>query len=320
MRTGLIVLLGLTCGCATDDAAPVEGDTEAQTESGMDASMSGTMSSTAGTTGTGTGSTGTGGSTFATMTATDSTSSTTSRTTDPTGEESSSGESSGGAADCETLGLEGLLLYSTLDDAGSVTTPMVGNGPGEVNTTPADDFVAGVFDDAIQLDDATEYVRFPQVGNIDFQQGTLEFCLQPSYDHLDSLDHSIFDTGDLGTGGMRIRKAGGDNGNNFQVFANPPGGGNLQEFNGPSNGYALVPGQWHRVTVSWDFTVAAGVPSIRAWIDGNELLDASGPTGPITTISPDPSGYVWIGAMSSGNWAADGVIDDVRIYDSALVP
>jgi hypothetical protein len=324
MRIGFVVAVGLTLGCNAEEA-PGDGDADGgATEGVTETESSASTMATASTSGTSTGTaSGTQGTTFATMTATDSTSTTTTTTTTD-GEESGSA-SSGEVADCDTLGLEGLLLYSTLDDAAAVSSPMVGAGAGEVSTSPADDFVAAVYDDGVRLDDSAEYVRFPQSSggtpNIDFSRGTLEFCYRPDYDHLDSLDHAIFDSGsNFGSGGMRIRKAAGSNGNAFQVIVMPAGGPPVNEFNGPSNTYAFVPGEWHRVTVSWDFAVAVGEPNIRVWIDGAELVDPSVPTGPLTAVAPDPAAYVWVGALEGGMWSADGVIDDFRVYDSALEP
>lgn len=261
--------------------------------------------------------------TFATSTATNTDTDTGDETSGSTGEDTED-QTTGETAGCDGLGMQGLLLWTTLDDESSVTAPMTGAGAGEVSTMPANDFVSALDGQGVMLDAAGEYIRFPQqsggTDNIDLDQGTIDFCYRPNYDHLDSLNHGIFGTGDIGgAGGLRIRKAAGNNNNALQVIAN---GGSFNELNIPSNAYAFVPDTWVRITVSWDFGVGMNEQNTHVYIDGVEVIDPNAPTGPVAVPGPDPAGFVYVGAVDDGDppWSSDATIDDFKLYDSARVP
>ena len=323
-HVGLFLTMGaLALGCGDSDAGGTETD---ETSSGGETDDPSaptdptTPSTTAGTSDPTSDATTMPSTTFATSTTGDD--ATTSDSESDTGDSGS--DSTGRLGTCEGLGNAGLLLHSGLDDAASTMTPIVGNGSGEWSMSPADDFVAALIDGGVNLDAPDEYVRFPQAtgdgANIDLSMGTIDFCFRPNYDHLDSQNHAIFGTGDLGSGGgLRIRKAAGDNGNAFQVIAIDTSM-NFNEFNGSPNDYAFLPGEWYRVTVSWDFTVGQGEANIRVWIDGQELVDAGGPTGPTTMPTANQAGHIYVGSVDETGWGGDAVFDDFKLYDAALVP
>lgn len=229
--------------------------------------------------------------------------------------------STGGDAGCEGLGRAGLLLWTTLDDAGSVAAPAVGAGSGTSTTAPIDDFVAALDDGGIRLDALAESVTYPQqvggVGNIDFERGTIDFCYQPNFDSFDSLDHQIFGANGPNGSFLRMRKAGGNNANALNIIVRDPSM-TLAEFQAPSSNYSMSAGQWYRVTASWDFTVGAAEQNIRIYLDGVELVPSNVPTGPLQMPTPDGAATMSIGAF--GNGSADAVFDDFKLYDSALSP
>jgi hypothetical protein len=229
--------------------------------------------------------------------------------------------STGGAAGCEGLGPAGLLLWTTLDDAGSVTAPAVGAGSGTSTTAPIDDFVTALDDDGIRLDALAESVTYPQqvggVANIDFQRGTIDFCYQPNFDSFDSLDHEIFGANGPNGSFLRLRKAGGNNANALNMIVRDPTM-TLAEFQAPTTNYTMSTGQWYRVTLSWDFTVGNAEQNIRMYLDGVELVPSNVPTGPLQMPPPDGDATMSIGAFGSGS--ADAVFDDFKLYGSALSP
>ena len=62
---------------------------------------------------------------------------------------------------------------------------------------------------------------------------------------------------------------------------------------------------------------------LRRLPDGVEVVDAQPPMGPVNVPGPDGNSFVYIGAFNASNmpgWVANGIIDDFKLYDSALVP
>ncbi len=229
---------------------------------------------------------------------------------------------------CEGLGNAGLLLHSTLDDLDSVTTPAVGAGSGQVMTMPADDFVPALDGNGIYIDEGSDVLGFPQRANgnnnINFEQGTIDFCFRPDFDHTDGLNHALFDARapmNAGGGFIRMRKAAMNNNNTFQVLFLEPGDmGTFGELAIDPNDYALNAGKWVRITVSWDFTVGPNEQNLRVYFDGVELIDPDPPLGPQTMPSASNNRSMFIGHFPNNDWPAFGTIDDFKLYDTALVP
>ncbi len=251
-------------------------------------------------------------------------------TTDPTDttDSDTTDSDTGMGGGCEGLGDQGLLLHSTLDDAGAVMNPAVGAGMGQVFTMPADDFVPGLDGDAVYIDAGAEFIRFPQRANgndnINFEQGTIDFCYRPDYDHTDGENHALFEargSNMSGGGFIRVRKAAQNNANSFQVLFLEAG--NMATFGElaiDANDYAWTAGEWVRVTVSWDFTVGGNEQNLRAYLDGVELIDPDPPLGPQNMPSPGNMGNIFVGFFNMNDWPASGAIDDFKLYDSALAP
>ena len=334
--------LCLIPACGGDDTTSGSTDTATETDTGSDTTDASTSDDSEGTTAGPTEPTGTDSdsSTGVTDPTTDPSttdpSTTDPSTTDPSTTDPSTTDPSTTDTDtttmggdlCPGLGPGGLLLHTTLDDAAAVMTPVVGQGAGQVNTNPADDFVPALNGDGVNLDEGGEFVRYPQQANggdnIDFTQGTIDFCYRPDYDHTDGQNHALFEAQasmQSGGGFLRVRKAAMNNNNTLQVLYREPGmGGQFGEFNADPSDYQLLAGEWYRITVSWDFTVGPQVQNIHLYIDGVEVIDNSPPTGPAQMPTPSPNEFVSVGVFTGQQWPASGVVDDFKLYDSALAP
>lgn len=218
----------------------------------------------------------------------------------------------------------GVLLHTSFDGIAAVTSPVVGEGAGaQVVTSPGNDFVPGLLGNAVRLDTVGEHVSFAFDDGPNYRHatGTLDFCYQPLADHTDGVDRGLFDTSDFGNGGMRIRKAGIANDNELQMVVLDATGTLAAASEVPSNAYLFEAGVWTRLTFSWDFTVAAGEVSLRMYQDGVELTPKAAQTGPVNTRSGAPMDRLFLGGVEAPqNWVANGLLDELYIYDRAIVP
>lgn len=213
------------------------------------------------------------------------------------------------------------VIYTTLDDAASVLSPAVGDGTG-ASLIPNDGFVAGLCGQALRIDDTGELVSYAQVvGNspqFDYDLGAIDFWYQPGFDHTDGLNHHLFGTEDFSTGGIRIRKAAANNGNNFQVIFFNGAGGLFETQVAPSD-YRLSPGQWVRITVSWN-TQRSG-NAVRIFFDAQEATYATTAKGPFSMPPASSNDSMFLGAWHGGDpEVADGLLDDFKLYTSELTP
>ena len=216
------------------------------------------------------------------------------------------------------------IVHLTLDDAGSIVNPAIGAFTGEFMTMPANDFVTALEGNGLRLDDPEDFVRFPMIDTgVTFfvEHGALDLCYRPDYEHTDGIDHGILATTGSGVAGLRIRKAGASNGNAFQVIALDINGAFGVEANIPSSEYSFTPGVWTRITVSWDFNVAAGARNIFVYFDGIEAFEPSPPVGPVIMQDSLPGELVYLGTFGPPQgWSAAGVLDEVYIYDRPITP
>ena len=88
----------------------------------------------------------------------------------------------------------GVLLYTTLDDAAAITSPVVGIG-GTTTLDPAD-FVAAQVGNGAQFVGSGKVVTFPAIvgatQNVELDRGEIEFWYRPNYDAAaDDVTHAL---------------------------------------------------------------------------------------------------------------------------------
>lgn len=230
---------------------------------------------------------------------------------------SSSGTSSGTGAPIP----EGVLLWTTLDDASAVTMPLVGDAAEATSTTmPANDFVPTPQGGGVRIDEMGEYVRYRQIAdaaNIEFDRGTIEFWYRPDYDSADGQRYRLVAT-DGSTSGLRIRKAMTDR---FAMVLFDATGMEHITSVGPLD-YQWSAGQWIHIRVTWDTLGSPGSPAVHIYFDGVEVpqYDEVAAAG-ITMGDEEPSGWLYIGARSDGTPSvASGILDEFIVYDEPVPP
>ena len=220
----------------------------------------------------------------------------------------------------EAQGQATKLLHTTLDDPASVTAPLVGTGSGAViATTPANDFVPGQSGNGIRINAAQEYLRLPQtdgaVQNVELDQGTVEFWYQPAYAHSDGVSHRIFGLGDKNQpGSMGLYKRVTFYGNDLYLIIHDATGTGRETTVAGTN-YSWSAGQWVKLRITWDSTVAAGVQNVRIYLDDIERQYGSASTGSFLMPAESTTQHIWVGSLSANETnTASGVIDELKIF------
>jgi glucose/arabinose dehydrogenase len=221
----------------------------------------------------------------------------------------------------------GVLLSSSLDDLNAVTMPAVGTGVGSaVNTSPANDFVPGIAGNGLRIDAATEYARFVETDgvtqNVELDHGTVDFWYQPSYASNDGVRHTLLTIGQVSgpTVGIYLEKNNGVNSNEFTVRVSNATG-RTYGTGVSSNFYGWSAGQWVRVRVTWDFNSTGR--AVHIYFDGAEVGQYSYDRIPsLLTMGPESqTAFIYLGERTaSGKTPADGVIDELTIYDQVVIP
>jgi len=215
-----------------------------------------------------------------------------------------------------------LLLYITLDNSSSVTSPQTGTGAGaSLAGTPT--FVAGQVGQAMNIDANQEYARFQLMDgvrqNAELTKGTVEFWYKPNYNHNDGLRHNIFSIGSFGSPGSITLVKGGGNELGLFYFDSTGTGKEASEISGSN--YSWTAGQWVKIRATWDFTVSSGIQNTRIYLNDTERTYGFTTTGPVSMPAESMSQHIYIGNRSTtdGNHA-DGVFDEFKIWSGALAP
>ena len=99
----------------------------------------------------------------------------------------------------------GIRFHSTLEVAGSVTNPDIGDGTGSTVSGPS--FTAARYGQGARFAAATDFIDVPLISggqNIELDRGRIEFWYQSAYAHDDGVEHYLFDLDNNG-GLSRIR-------------------------------------------------------------------------------------------------------------------
>ncbi len=82
-------------------------------------------------------------------------------------------------------------------------------------------------------------------------------------------------------------------------------------------------GDWVLIRFTWDWTGPAGTRNVHLYLDGVEVpvIPALASKGPAVFPDESTSDYVWLGNRGSmSGFTANGLIEDVRIWDRPLSP
>ncbi|MCB9585078.1 MAG: hypothetical protein H6718_06755 [Polyangiaceae bacterium] len=225
-------------------------------------------------------------------------------------------------------GMEHPALYTTLDDDSAILNPVYGNAVGA--NYSGDGFRTAQCQTAIRIDGSDRYVAYRQIKdgyqNFEYQQGTISFWYQPSYDHADNKNHHLFaSNGEArwnSTGGIRIRKASGSNSNEFQVLAIQQGVGPaiLKETTVSAANYGWKQGDWVHIEITWDFRVASGTAqNVHIYFDGVEATYGKTSFGALNFPAESEDARFFIGAWDNlDSETASGLVDEFMIWTSVV--
>lgn len=231
---------------------------------------------------------------------------------------------SGGAARPSCEGLlpphGSAIFHSTLDSAGALANPAIGDGTG-VTAAGAPAFVSAIFATGAAFTQQTASIGWLQISNgtnFKTESGTLDFCFKPSFASAVDQDHILF-YAETESGFFTVRKAAALNQLELQVIASASTSTTETTF--PPANFSFVPGTWYRLTVAWDFSPGDSQRQVRLYVDGIEIVP-----GPVAgmgafAIAPEmPTQRFYLGGGGSGRPSALGVFDELVIYPDPTPP
>ncbi len=212
-------------------------------------------------------------------------------------------------------------FHVTMDDLASLSSPLAGSGAGSATTITSADFGVGTCSSAVHFFFGLQ-LSYPEVAPqgdagapppaiIDYTEGTITVWYRPDYDDTDVKEHDILRGSDLlGHGGVKLSRA--TTGRlRFQLHdASGTLSGNVETV--PNR---LVKERWAHIAVSWKRGL---VP--RIFLDGflEKSHAASDRVVGGTPATPSPSERLGVGGAVTGVLSAEGWIDELRIYKTAL--
>jgi hypothetical protein len=167
---------------------------------------------------------------------------------------------------------------------------------GEPGTPNGTDLVVGKFDQGVQVD-ATDTLVYETVGNLEREQGAIEFWVKPQWDGDDGQSYTLFEVGNTWFNRMRIMKDGANN-LRFMVWDS------TTEYGVAYNIGHWQAGEWHHVAATWQ------APHIALFVDGQERDSRDDANVPDTLAD-----LIYLGSSSWPDQQADAVLDEVRISD-----
>jgi hypothetical protein len=201
---------------------------------------------------------------------------------------------------------DGVLFWSTLDDAAAIESPAAGSGPGELI---GGDIVPAPSNAGLLLDEPGEMASWPVAlevpTNLLLRRGALDLCLRPRVDHDSTEVMPIFAAGG-GDDVLSVVKS--EEGQLVVAWTFVPNSG---AFFVPVASYALTAGEWYRLTVTWQFEAEPKVVTIA--LDGVLLpggLEGQYPDGVPANVE---MGALGVGAELQ---PGPGTLDEVVVYDA----
>jgi hypothetical protein len=167
---------------------------------------------------------------------------------------------------------------------------------GESGTASGTSFKGGQYGQGVLID-GTDTLTYTVAGNIDYNQGSVEFWLQPTWDGDDGGNHTLLWWGDNYDVFFHLRKDGISN----LVFDRFYEGGSC---GAPHNVADWRAGEWHHLTITWNG------PEMALYEDGLEVAQ----TVCGGTAHPNANS-LYVGSGMGGDQAVDATIDELRISD-----
>jgi hypothetical protein len=202
-----------------------------------------------------------------------------------------------------------LLWHSTLQDQASVdASPDVGS-PGTVNGTTT--WEAAKYGQGFLFDAAGENITFSSSGNFNLSQGSLDFWYQPRYAHTDGVPRVLWHNAGDASHYFLLEKTSAD-----ELKFTIQNGASATTATVTSSNYSWRNRDWVHLRVSWDAGAAAGLQA-RVLVFGSEPTHSDSGT---YSTSGMIVGQNYIGSDSSGSNSANGITDEIFVYDAPAGP
>jgi len=209
---------------------------------------------------------------------------------------------------------QGLVLYLPLNE-GSGDTANDQSGKGNVGKLFGGPmWVAGKNGSGVYLDGKDDYIEIP--GSVLTKEGTIEFWFKPDWNGDDDEDFRIFDAS---LGGIYFFIAKGAdhadiNPQDFGFYFEDASDADWQdiEFN-PAD--IIKAGQWYHIAATWKF----GGGKAFLYLNGEQIATSPNILGAFPALNPNPRFGLEVIEYVPSKHGATGVIDDIAIYNRALI-
>jgi len=199
-----------------------------------------------------------------------------------------------------TSATPGLLAHWKLDDAAGLTAmDSVGSNDGTLKNGPG--WAVGQLDGALSFDGSNDYVAVPHQDDLSLT-GQMTFIAWANNANTSGGYQVIVAKDDPGNGASNYWFGMWNDELVFGFWAD----GSFREAR--TSGVDMPEGSWNHLAASFDNTT----DDVRLYVNGTEVL-----AGSLTWEPTTETADLWIGQSVDGeNW--DGMLDDVRIYDTVL--
>jgi len=168
---------------------------------------------------------------------------------------------------------------------------------GEAGDSEGIEFVPGLYDQALNFDDE-DLLTYAIPGNIDPDQGAIEFWVKPGWNGNDEESYTFFEAGEEWFNRLRIMKDGGNN-LRFMVWDADT------EYGIAYNVASWVAGEWHHVGATWEDD------QIALFVDGQQVGSEH------ANLPGEIPGMIYIGSSLWHDQQAEAVMDELRVSSTA---
>ena len=198
------------------------------------------------------------------------------------------------------------IWYSTLQETTAISPPDIGS-VGIIMGTPT--YVPARYGQGARFDGVSDVIRFDATG-MDVTRGTVEFWVQPEFDHTDGVRHTFWFNSGSGGDFFLLEK---DAANNLE----------LGVFNGTSTfvrilsaDYSWRDGDWVHIRAVWRDAASPG-SQLQLYVNGSEPTHTDSGTYSATGMTV---GNNYIGNIAAGTSPANAVIDEFVLYEGNHQP
>ena len=198
------------------------------------------------------------------------------------------------------------IWYSTLQETSFVSTPDIGSS-GTIQGTIS--YVPALYGQGARFDGVSDVITFGSTG-MDVTRGTVEFWVQPEFDHTDGVRHTFWFNSGSGGDFFLLEKTAANN-LEFGVF-----NGTSTLVRILSTDFSWRNGDWVHIRAIWTEAGIVG-EQLRLFVNGSELTHTDVGMYNSTGMTV---GSNFIGNIQAGTSPAIAVIDEFVLYEGDHQP